>query len=95
VEAGRKAPLKRLLMDHRSLWDRPKVGFSLPRRMFESPRRQQRVGAMLDRGVVRSLDCTGPFADRDRIYLTDSLWSLACWYEQWVESGLVSDDPEG
>jgi len=89
VEKGRKAPLKKLLMDHRQIWDRRKIGFSLPKRIFRSAKREQRIRSMIEKGIVTSLDCAGPFADRDRIYLRNSLWSLGCWFEHWVDGGIV------
>ena len=93
VEQGRKAPLKKLLREYRWLWDRQKVGFSLPKNVLVSAKKEERIRAMVKRGVVTSLDCHGPFAARDRIYLSNSLWSLSCWYEHWVEGGLVTDEP--
>ena len=93
VEQGRKAPLKKLLGEYRSLWDRKKVGFSLPKSVLASEKKEGRIRAMVERGVVTSLQCSGPFAKRDAIYLANSLWSLGCWYEHWVEGGLVADEP--
>jgi len=92
AEKGRKAPLKSLLKDYRHIWDRRKLGFSLPRRITQSPERSRRVGDMLERRVVKSLECVGPFAARDRIYLINSLWSLACWFEYWVGRGYLRDE---
>jgi len=89
VEQGRKAPLKRLLGDVRQLWDRKKLGFSMPAGLTQTTR-DQAVAAFLKRGVLTTIGGSGPYAARDAIYLRNSAWSLEHWFRRWVDSGRVA-----
>ncbi|MGE0625217.1 MAG: asparagine synthase (glutamine-hydrolyzing) [Pseudomonadales bacterium] len=91
---GRKAPLKKVLKKHGMsplLWYRPKIGFSVPRKILQ--RRRKQLDQALFKLAEEDYLKLGPGfrrGSRDHQYLAAAAHSFLAWKSEWIDSGVVS-----
>lgn len=89
-EFGRKAYLKKILVDHCTsnlVWNRPKIGFSLPSNTV-ALRRRSTLSKLRDLSDIINVKLD--FSTRDGLYLESAIHAFWAWKKAWIDSGMVS-----